>query len=387
MCKRAHTSDWAKSLASVVTGASDPRFLERLIPHLEAAVSLAPKGRVQWTCLGNLADGLLNAGRADKSLTFYEQAGELVRIAAEAGGESAQQASADYAWIAGNWATALSLIGDSFGARELYLVSAEAFTKAGRPEVHVIGMELEALRLDIAGGDADSALLSVNERLANIEDWWRRVGAGEVVPAAPDSEVLARALIGGLDIAKQAHIAMEQWDPALQLIDSKIAVKEQLGRSKENIAIDRVNRDNVLIELKRFPEAKQDLNECLEIFHADPARRAAVLSTLANLYYHWDDIPEADIQQRRALAVRDGLSDPSARAISHNNLANYLRRSGASASRLEADCHQLAALSYRTVAALGQDLKISFNNYAIDLPPRPIRRRPARHPPHCRPPR
>ena len=42
----------------VVTGTSDPRLLERLIPHLEAAASSAPEGSARWRCLRYLGDAL-----------------------------------------------------------------------------------------------------------------------------------------------------------------------------------------------------------------------------------------------------------------------------------------------------------------------------------------
>ena len=59
------------------------------------------------------------------------------------------------------------------------------------------------------------------------------------------------------------------------------------------------------------------------------------------------------------------MPDPGDRAISHNNLASYLDRSGTPAALAAASRHQLAALVYRLVAGLGQDLQTSLGNYAI----------------------
>ena len=61
------------------------------------------------------------------------------------------------------------------------------------------------------------------------------------------------------------------------------------------------------------------------------------------------------------------LPDPADRAISHNNLANYLERHGTPSALAESPRHQLAALIYRLVAGLGQDLQTSLRNYAIDF--------------------
>jgi len=126
-----------------------------------------------------------------------------------------------------------------------------------------------------------------------------------------------------------------------------------------------LNRASALIGLKRLAEAKAELDACLEIFKSDPARRATVLSALAFLYFVWSDIPQAIVQERRALALLDALPDPSGRASSHNNLARYLDRSGAPAPAAEAAHHRLAALSYRLVAGLGEQLKTSRHNYVV----------------------
>src|SRR5690348_7164649 len=111
-----------------------------------------------------------------------------------------------------------------------------------------------------------------------------------------------------------------------------------------------MNRANVLRNLGRSGEAKADLEACLQVFQNDPARSASMLSSLANLFYVQGDVPQAITQQRRALALREQLPDPRDRAISHNNLANYLEYSGAPSALAESPRHQLAALIYRLVA-------------------------------------
>ena len=149
-------------------------------------------------------------GRPDASLRFYEQAATQARTAAKAGGEQARQAWADLAWITGNWANALGMTGDLDASRERHLESAEAEKKAGRPAVHVIGSELEALRIDIMQGRAAEALPQVEARLAQVEDWWQRHRSGQPVPEAPDPEFLARALISALDIANASRLCPER---------------------------------------------------------------------------------------------------------------------------------------------------------------------------------
>jgi tetratricopeptide (TPR) repeat protein len=351
--------------SGVVTGTRDPRLLETLLPHLEAAAESAPEGRPRWSCLCYLADALDNAGRHDASLPFFEQAAGQARAAAKAGGENERQAWSDLAVISGNWAIALRDIGDLDGSRQRHLESAEAARKAGRPAVYVVGSELEALRIDIMRGQAAEALPQVETRLGQVEAWWRRRQAGERVPEAPDAEMLARALIGALDIATDAHFAQSDWEQALRRIDSILEVKRSLERPAEDIANERMNRANVLAKLGDFGQAKAELEDCLQIFRNDPARKARTLGSLADLFDDQGDVREAITQQRRALALREQLPDPTDRAISHNNLGNYLDRSGTPAALAESTRHHLADLVYCLVSELGQSLQTSLRNYAI----------------------
>ncbi len=347
----------------LVTSTNDPRLLEPLVEHLKTAADSAPEGKPRWSCLCYLADALRLGGRPDASLPFYEQAANQARAVAEAGGD----AWADLAAITGNWANALGGVGDLDAARRCQLDAAEAFKKADRPAINVIGSELEALRIDIMQGQVAAALPEVAARLAQVEAWWQQHRSGQPVPEAPDAEFLARALIGALDIAKAAHSAQKDWPSALRRIDTALEVERALKRPAEDIGATRMNRANVLGRLRRFGEAKAEMEDCLPLFENNPAGSSNVLSSLADLFDEQGDIAHAIIQERRALALREQLPDPNNRAISHNNLANYLKRSGTPSALAESSRHQLAALLYRLVAGLGQHLQTSLRNYAIDF--------------------
>lgn len=216
-------------------------------------------------------------------------------------------------------------------------------------------------------GRADEALPEIESRLERVEEWWQRHRAGQPTPEAPEPELLARMLIGALNIATQMHFARKDWEQSLPRIDASLEVMRALQRSAEDIGVTRMNRANVLRNLGRFGEAKGELEACLEIFRNDPARSARTLSSLAGLFGQEGDLRSAIEIQRHALALREQLPDPRARAISHNNLAGYLDRSGQPADRAEAARHQLAALVYFLVAGLGQDLQTSMRNYSIDF--------------------
>jgi tetratricopeptide (TPR) repeat protein len=367
-CVQAEDWDRLGGFASgVVTSSRDPRLLERLIPHLRTAAESAPEGRPRWSCLCCLADALRAAGRPDASLSFYEQAAAQARTAGLAVGEVSRQAWGDVAWITGNWANALGDVGNLPAARERYAESAEANKKAGSPAVDVIASDLEALRIDIMEGKVAEALPQVESRLAQVAGWWRRHCSGQPVPEAQNAESLARAYISALNIATKADFAREDWESALCRLDTTLEVEHALERAAEDIGATRSNRANVLRRLGRFGEARAELEDCLQLFQDNPSWRSKALSSLASLFGEQGDVPQAITQERRALAACEQLPDPADRATSHVNLANYLTRQGAALALTESARHQLAALIYRLVAGLGQDLQTSRRNYGIDF--------------------
>jgi len=354
--------------STLVTSSSDPQQLAALVPPLQAAAEAAPEGEPRWSCLCYLADALDHSGRSDLSLTFFEQAATQAHTAAEAGGDAARRAWSDLGWITGNWAIALMNVGQLDAARQRHLESAEAKRTAGRPEVEVIGSELEALRIDIMQGRVTEALPQIEARLAQVEGWWQQHRAGQPVPQAPNAEALARTFIGTLDIiANDAYRAQKDWAAALGKTEAILAIKQALQRPTEDIAGDRMNRAVYLGQLRRFGEAQAELEACLEIFQQNPTQKARVLSSLAKLFDDQGDLPQAIAQGRRALALCEQLPDPDDRAISHGSLALYLKRRGRLEDAAESSLHQLAALVYRLVSGLRESLKFSRDNYIFDF--------------------
>ena len=189
---------------------------------------------------------------------------------------------------------------------------------------------------------------------------------GQQVPEAPDPEFLARGIISSLDIARQAHFAQKDWTAALRRIDAILEVKRELQRPAEDMAIQRLNRATVLKRLERFDEARAELEACLQAFQNDPYNKSKAISSLADLFADQGDLDQAITQQRRALALQEQLSDPRDRAFSHENLGISLAGRGTPADLAEAPHHLLAALIYRLVSELWQDLQtLSLHNYAI----------------------
>jgi tetratricopeptide (TPR) repeat protein len=351
---------------TLVTSTSDPRVLGPLVEHLDAAAKSAPEGRPRWSCLVNLADALAGAGRPDASLSFYEQAAAEAKAVAEAGENDSRQAWSDLGAVTGNWANALRAAGNLNEARQRQLDSVKAAKKAGLPAIEVLGRELEALRIEIMQGQVAAALPEVETRLVRIQTWWQQHCSGKPVPDAPDPEILARALISALDIAKECHLVRKDWPACLRCMDDTLEAERALGRPVEEIACTRLNRANFLMQMpSRIDEAKAELEACLLLFEGDPARSALVISSLADLLGRQGDIRQAIIQERRSLAIREQLPSPADRALSHNNLANDLERSGTPSALAESSLHQLVALIYTLVAGLGESLKTLLGNYAI----------------------
>lgn len=195
--------------SAVVTSTRDPGLLQQVIADLEAVASEVPAGKARWTLRTNLADAL-QAGRSDQALPLYALAAEEA--------ESAEH------WehigvIRNNWANALGSVGQLDRARETFLASAEAARRADSPRVNMVMSELEALRVLVMQGQAEQALPDIEAKLSEVRGYWALHQEGKPVPEAPNAEELARTLVGGLDIAGEANLALERWQVCLDVLD------------------------------------------------------------------------------------------------------------------------------------------------------------------------
>jgi hypothetical protein len=353
--------------SALVTSASDPHVLKSLIPHLQTAADTASEGAQRWRSLCNLADALMRSGCPDLSLPLYEQAAAQARAVADAAGSGSRRAWSDFAAISGNWAISLRQTGDINASRQRRLDSADGSKKAGLPAIHALGAELEVLRIDLLQDRVETAWPQVESRLAQVKAWWQQARAGEVVPEAPDTEFLARCLIGALCIASGAHHAKEDWSAALSCAEAVIEVEEALDRPQHTVASSRMIRAGALTKVGRFSEARAELEACLRVFATDPKGTAQTRSCLAFLCCEQDDIAQAIMQERHALAVFEQLPYPSDRARSHCNLANYVSRRGNASDVHAFACHRLAALIYLVVLEAGTALQTMLHNYAVDF--------------------
>jgi tetratricopeptide (TPR) repeat protein len=341
--------------SEVVIGTRDPALLGQVIGDLQAAAGEVPAGEARWSLRTYLADALRMAGRPDQALPLYAQAAEEAEAA---------EHWAHLGWIYGNWANALVMVGQLDRAREAHVKSAEAEGRAGRPRVNVVVSELEALRVDVMQGRAKEALPVIEAKLDEVRGWWALRQQGKPVREAPEGEMLARALVGGLAIAFQVNLALERWQPCLDLLGELEEVNRALGAGEHETAGTRFNRYRPLMRLGKLAEAKAVLEGCLDVFHRveDVTNEARALSALADVWNALGDPVQAVALERRALAVCERLPDPGDRATSHNNLASYLYAAGATG---EARAHQLADLAY--TLATGLDPRISLKHLALRI--------------------
>jgi hypothetical protein len=83
------------------------------------------------------------------------------------------------------------------------------------------------------------------------------------------------------------------------------------------------------------------------------------ISALADIWDKRDDVAQAIALARQTLSINNRLPDPSERAISHGNLANYFEQVGRSEDGAR---HTLAAGVYFLVATRRDHLVIWSNN-------------------------
>lgn len=343
--------------SGLVTGTSDRVLLRGVIAELEAAAEQVPAGEERWSVRTYLADALLNSGRSDEALSLYEQAaGE-----AEEAGDWV-----DIGWICGNWAHAVRTVGKLGEAKDVFNRCITAYRRASSPKVEIVGRELEVFRIDVMQGKAKDVLGEIEKRLDEVRGWWKRHRAGEDVPEAPDAEFLGRALVSGLDIAREANLALGRWQECLDLLKEIEQVQRALGESDYELARTWHKRYGALIRLGQLDEAQRVLEGCLALYREvdDLTRQARALGGLADVWAERGDIEKAVDLGRQALAVCNRLPNPDDRGGLHGNLSNYLEKAGASAN---ATRHELAAGAYFVVSGHGQHVGQWLHNLGVEM--------------------
>jgi len=252
-----------------------------------------------------------------------ERAGDLARLAS----------------IHHTWAGALYELGRNAEAKARYRQSAEIEARAGRPRPYVLASELERLRIDVLEGGAEAALAAVEERIAALRS------------LASEDEMRARVLVGALDVARQARLALRDFDRCLHCIDEMERLLRDLGEPDHVQARTRLDRTGPLLALGAVEDAEEIAMECLAILRAaeDWPHVARALAALAHIAGSRGLVDRAVAEMGRALDFERGLSEPADRAAAHHNLSVFLHRDSRTA---DSAAHWLAGIAYRVAAGL-----------------------------------
>jgi tetratricopeptide (TPR) repeat protein len=170
-----------------------------------------------------------------------------------------------------------------------------------------------------------------------------------------------------LGLGRSSALATGDWELCLDLNAEAVASKRERGAGVHEITRNRFNDAGPLIRLGRLEEAGRLLADCQRVFedHADTGSLATVLSTRADLEYQLGRCQAAIDLERAAIRLSYALPDPQDIAISHHNLANYLRHLGSDAAGQRA--HRLAAALVARLAGMAHYLDGTMRVLAREL--------------------
>jgi tetratricopeptide (TPR) repeat protein len=148
-----------------------------------------------------------------------------------------------------------------------------------------------------------------------------------------------------LDTGHGAALALKRWQQALELNGDIVELKRARKATGLETARTRFNDYFPLLRLERYPEVRELLLACRRTFEAasDLEMLGKVFSALAELEDKLGHHGEAIPYEQTALRYKYHAGEPVSCAVSHFNLAVYLRRSGEDPR---------AALAHRLAAAL-----------------------------------
>jgi len=220
-----------------------------------------------------------------------------------------------------------------------------------------LGNQAQRLQVLALMGRHEQVLAEAGDLRARMADLPGRAGDEEAVEPWNVRETL-------LGAGYASTVALGRWQQALDLNAEVTASTRQRGAGVHELTRTRFNDAGPLIRLGRLAEAGQLLAGCQQVFedHRDTARLARVLSARADL--------EAELRHGQAAAefgraaLRLAYAQPELRgiAISHHNLAGYLRAAGG--DRPERRAHRLAAALLFALADMTHELVVTMRTLA-----------------------
>ena len=301
-------------LGQMIARDTSPAALDLALPLLRRIVEKTrgtPEGLVNE---GVLANALLWAGHYAEAEAAL---GELIARSVAQG--NYRQASVN----AGNLFNLLLQTGRFAEALRVAEEMADYTRRAGLgpwTQLSDEGMRLQAMA---ALGRYDEVLAEVEQRRGQLRDLPEKSAAKEAINPWNVRE-------GLLDTGHAAALGLKQWETALALNAEIVEYTRQRGADEVEIARTRFNDYGPLLRSRRYREARALLEDCREVFKKEHAIRelGSVYSALAHLEDE-EDRPESAMRfEQTALRYKYQTGQPEGCAISHNNLATYLERSG-----------------------------------------------------------
>ena len=306
------------------------------------------------------ADSLAARGRLARALWL---AGEVKAA------ETEMRGLIDQAAAAGEYHMASAVAGDLLNLLQDAGRLTEALTLAEEKAGHTVraglgpwtrlGDAAQKLRIMVKRGDYAAVLKEVERHRQTMRELPEASDAPEAAVAWNVRETL-------LDVGRSAALHSERWQAALDFNHDQAASKRTRGAPPTERARTRFNAYGPLLRLGRLDEAATLLDECRGVFTQarDWLALGAVLTAQAALANQRGRPIEAAGLARAALRYKYAAAGPEDCAISHNNLANYLIKSGAAPAAALA--HRLAANLIGALMGSGHAQEF-LRNLALDI--------------------
>jgi len=314
-------------LEEVILRDRTPATLAQTIPLLQRIADATRGTERELIDAGRLANALLKAGR-------YDEAEKQLRdlIAASIAQNNYRVAS----WLAGQLLNLLWQTGQLQAALAVAADMSKYSRRAGLGPWTQLSAETMRLQILNALGRYREVLDAVQRLRAQMETLPETSEADETANPWNVRETL-------LDTGCQAATRLEQWQTALELNAAIVKYASARGADAADIARTRFNDYGPLLRLRRFQDARALLEYCRAVDEQahNIAGLGADMSALADLEDKEGNRAAAVRYEKLALRYHYQAAQPEDIAVSHNNLANYLRRAGAPQDEWLA--HRLAA--------------------------------------------
>ncbi len=346
----------AALLEQVIKRDTSPATVAFALPRLRAVVRATEGTQLGLQTAGLLGLALYRAGQLSESEGLLR---ELIERCEEEG--EFRQASVDF----GHLVNLLLTTGRLEEALEVARRKADFTRRAGLGPWTQLLDDVMALQILAAMGRNEEVLERVEglrERIAELPK--ERSGEEAVEPWNVHETTL--------NVGLEAAIRLERWETALSLNAEILRLRVERGADPVELARTRFNDHGPLIRLRQFGAAREILEACRRAYDGVgyTAGLGKVLSALADLEASQQNLREAVRFEEIALRYTYQAGDPEDCAISHNNIAAYLQRSGAAAERVLVHRLADALICFQTGSGgLSTTLQIFLNAGLPGAPP------------------